>query len=225
MPPRFLIFGDSHSGTLMRAAQSMGLDFAGGSIMAGQNLNRPFFTIVDGALVMSSALGRQRLAVRLQQTGLGPNLLDADMPILSTVGFNTNNFESLFRAENLAIRNSPGSRFISMACFEAVVLGARLGAFEFYRTLRAFGKTVFAVRSPQRFAPSQAVVCHAFEEIVARQLAGMGVRIVDVRAETTDETGALRPEFARAEAGDRVHGNNDYGKAVLNRFTQMLAAA
>ena len=221
---KFFLFGDSHAGPLMRAAESMDLGFAGGSIMAGKHMNDPFFAVKDGVFEMLTELGRERLAIRLERAGLDENLLALDMPFLCTLGFNTHSFYSSFREErDFAVRGSQGKWFVTAACFEAVVTGARQGTFAFYAALCDAGKDVYAVRSPQRFDAKQAPVWKAYEDIVAGKLAAMGVKIVDVRAETTDENGALRPEFASADPKDRVHANNDYATIVLKRFEEMLS--
>jgi hypothetical protein len=220
MPPKFYIFGDSHAGTLLRAARSLSLAHAGGSILAGRLLNDPFCAVEDGKFRMTSAQGVERLDHRMGQDGLDGNLLDVDMPFLCTVGFNTTNFFGNLRTENLTIRGGPDGRTISQACFEAVVVGARRGAFEFYSALVAAGKTVHAVLSPQRFSDEQKLICRAFETVMMRELRALGIGIVDVRAETTDETGVLRPEFASAI--DHVHANDAFGAAVFERYFAML---
>jgi hypothetical protein len=220
--PKFFIFGDSHAGNLGRSAKSLGLDFAGGSIMAGIYLNDPFFKIEDRTFKMLSDLGVERLSKRLDDAGLGPNFLDLDMPILSTVGFNTNNFATLFQKKNLAIGDSRVGQLISDACFEAVVEGSRNGALEFYRAMTRAGKSIFAVLSPQRFDRAPFAACQAFEEIMSRRMTEIGVRIVDVRAETTDNRGILLPEY---ESEDPVHANQAYGAIVLRRFAEMCAEA
>ncbi len=118
----------------------MNLDFAGGSIMAGHHMNEGFFKIADGRFEMLSELGAPRLTKRLVDAGLGDNLLGLDMPILSTIGFNTHNFVWRFLKEDLAFAGSRGEKVISRACFEALVEDARCGALEFYRALKQAGK-------------------------------------------------------------------------------------
>ena len=56
------------------------------------------------------------------------------MPILSTVGFNTTRFASLFSLQ-LGLADTPDKQMISMGCFGAVVEAARRGALEFYDAL------------------------------------------------------------------------------------------
>ena len=219
MPPKFFIFGDLHAGTLMRAARTLSLEFAGGSIMAGMHLNDTFCAVDDGHLRMLTKMGRERLARRLSNDGLGPNLLDVDMPFLCTVGFNTTNFCGHFQNDGLTILGAPGGRMISRGCFEAVALARRAGALGFYRALREAGKTVHAVLSPQRFSEQQKIVCRAFETVMTRHLSELGVGIVDVRAQTTDEHGVLRPEFA---SSDHVHANDAFGAVVFEKYFAML---
>jgi hypothetical protein len=220
MPPKFYIFGDSHAGTLMRAARALSIDHAGGSVMAGQYMNDTFCAVENGKLRMLSQLGVERLAIRLHNDGLDDDLLDIDMPFLTTVGFNTTNFFSYFREDGLTILGSPGGRLISQSCFDAVVLGARRGAFGFYRALREAGKTVHAVLSPQRFTNQQKPICQAFETVMMRHLNALGVAVVDVRAETTNENGVLRREFTSDE--DHVHANDAFGEVVFEKYFAML---
>jgi hypothetical protein len=219
MNPKFFIFGDSHSGRLLRAARGLRLDFDGGSIMAGENFHERFFTVRRGRFRMLTELGRERLDKRLAEAGLS-NLLDADMPFLSTVGFNTTNFGNTFEHQGFAIESAPGKTMVSRACFGAVVAGARAGAIEFYRALRDAGKRVYAVPSPQRFDKNQMRLCRAFEAVMIARLSELGVVIVDVRGETTDARGILRPEYAYEK--DRVHANDAFGEIVLRKFLAML---
>jgi hypothetical protein len=220
MKPRFFLLGDSHAGTLMRAARVLNLDFAGGSIMAGQYMNEAFFKIENGRFEILSELGAPRLAKRLAEAGLGDNLLDLDMPILSTIGFNAGSFAAQFLKEDFAITGSPGEKFISAACFAALVEDARCGALEFYRALKQAGKSVYAVPAPQRFGEDEKTVFQAFDAIMIRRVSEMGVGIVDVRAETTGSNGVLLPEFA--SSSDRVHANDAFGEIVFAKFFEML---
>jgi hypothetical protein len=190
--------------------------------MAGMYLNDPFFKIEDGNFTMLSELGVERLSFRLNAAALGPNFLDVNMPILSTVGFNTTNFPTLFRKRNLAIGDSSSGQLISDACFEAVVEGSRGGALEFYRAMTQAGKTIFAVLSPQRFDQASLTICKGFEDVMSRRVTDIGVRIVDVRAETTDDRGILLPQYA---SDDPVHANLAYGAIVLRKFEEMRADA
>ncbi len=219
MKPRFFIIGDSHAGTLMRAARALCLDFAGGSIMAGLNMNGDFFRVDNGRFEMLSELGALRLAKRLAEGGLGENLLDLDIPILSTIGFNAHNFVARFLKEDLTVAGSPGEKFISRACFEALVEDTRCGPIEFYRTLKRAGKTVYAVPAPQRFGKDEKIVFKAFDAIMMQRISAIGVGIVDVRAETTGSDGLL-PQFASTY--DHVHANNAFGEIVFRTFFEML---
>ncbi|MBV9991530.1 MAG: hypothetical protein JOZ72_09575 [Alphaproteobacteria bacterium] len=221
----FFLFGDSHAGVLLRTAKSMDLDFAGGSIMAGLHMNDMFFEVRDGRFRMLTEMGRERLATRFNEAGLQGDLLALDMPFLCTLGFNTHNFVGSFAESNFAIQGSKGKWFVSSACFAAMVSGLRRGCFAFYAALREAGKDVYAVRSPQRFDARQEPVWKAYEDVVVARLTAMGVNIVDVRSETTDARGVLRPEFASPESDDKVHANADYARIVLERFDAMLSSS
>ena len=82
------------------------------------------------------------------------------------------------------------------------------------------------MRSPQRFNQDQVRRSgKAYEDVVVKRLTAMGVHIVDIRAETTDSRGALRPEFASVEPNDQIHANDNYARIVLDRFAEMLDAS
>jgi hypothetical protein len=219
MQPKFFIFGDSHSGRLLRAARGLRLDFSGGSVMAGDYFNLPFFTVENGRFHMTAELGKERLAKRLAEAGVS-DLLEVGLPFLSTVGFNTTNFTNRFENEGFALASAPGKTMISQACFATVVESARAGALAFYRALRDTGKRVYAVPSPQRFPEGQAGLCRAFEAVMIRRLSELGVAIVDVRAQTTDARGLLRPEYFYEQ--DHVHANDAFGEIVLRKFFTMV---
>jgi hypothetical protein len=221
--PRFFLIGDSHSGTIMRAAKAMGADCCGGSIMAGKYMNDRFCKVENGVFSIFVEMGQERLNKRLADAGLPDNLLDIDLPILSTIGFNTRPFVAYFMRDGFSIAGSGEGRFLSAACFRAAVLGSRRGALEFYRLLRAAGKTVHAALSPQRFAKEEVAVARAFDRVMIEAMAAMGVGIVDTRAATTDEDGVLRPKFASTDPDDRVHGNNRFGKLVIESFNAALS--
>lgn len=221
--PRFFLIGDSHSGTIMRAANAMGADYCGGSIMAGKYMNDHFCKVEDGVFSIFVEMGQARLDKRLSDAELPPNLLDVELPILSTIGFNTKLFVSLFTREGLAIAGSAGERFLTAQCFRALVLGARRGSLEFYRLLRGAGKSVHVALSPQRFTKEEAVVARAFDRIMIAEVAAMGVGVIDTRAATTDADGVLRPKFASLDPDDRVHGNNRFGKLVIDTFNAALS--
>jgi hypothetical protein len=187
-------------------------------------MNDYFFRIDGNEFVLLSE-GKQRyLEKHLTKSGFKKNLFNITVPILSTVGFNTHNFESAFRNEGLTINPSEDKRFVSAACFEAVVDGARRGALEFYRALRQADRNVYAVLSPQRFAPEKAAVCRAFEAVMVRRLLALGVGIIDVRAETTDGEGVLLSKFEPEKTEDWVHANDDFGAIVIKKFRETLAA-
>jgi hypothetical protein len=219
MPAKFFIFGESHSGRLLRAARGLRLEFDGGSVMAGEHFHTPFFSVADGRFEMLAELGKERLAKRLSDAGLS-NLWDVDVPFLSTVGFNTTNFSNAFDREGFASAPVRGRRTVSHACFDAVVKSARAGALAFYAALRDAGKRVYAVPSPQRFPENQIELCRAFEAVMIREVTALGVTMVDVRAETTDARGILRPEYAYEQ--DHVHANDAFGEIVLRKFGEML---
>jgi hypothetical protein len=229
MQPEFLIIGDSHSSALRQAANQLGISCAGGFLVPGRFMNDYFFRVRDGRFELldtSSQWGSfasSKLERHLLEAGGADNFFDLKMPILSTIGFNTHNFVRFFNRENLTIEAENSGQFLSEATFGAAVKGARRGGLEFYRTLTAMGKTVYAVPSPHRF-PNEAFgnIFRNFERVMLKELSDMGVGIVDVRAETTDKASLLLPKYVTERPGDAQHGNAAYGAVVLQKFLAML---
>ena len=221
MHTKFLLLGDSHINALARAAASLGFPCVGGYLGAGRLLNDYFFAVEGGAFKPLVPAMAARLAGFLETGGLGTDLLRVNVPVLTTIGFNTHNFEAAFRREKLAMGEMEGDDFISLACFEAAVEGARRGALEFYRTLIAAGKTIYAIPSPQRFSKGSIAVCRAFENVLLRRLSELGVQIVDVREATTRNDGRLLEKFESDREGDFVHANQAFGEIVLRRFLEI----
>ena len=219
--PKFIAFGDSHAVVLGSGADALGVDYLAWALFAGHELDRDFFVVEADELIVNSKRGQ---AVFCRRTDGGQSVPGSapHLPILSTAGFNANNFGKKFHHGGLSITRSSNGQFVSSACFESVVSGARTHVLQFYRALIGLGWSVFAAPSPPRFDPKWASVAHEFQNILAHQLTAVGVKIVDVRAETTDPDGMLRQKFAGSD--DRLHGNAKYGALVVRRFMEMIDA-
>lgn len=228
MSPRFFIIGDSHSTILRKAADRRGVACAGGFLAPGRFMNDHFFQIVEGRFELAGSdaallLGaNRRLAQYLAEAGNLKSLLDLDIPILSTVGFNSMNFLAMLELENFVVDPETSGWFISQACFEATIRGARRGALEFYRALRAHGKAVHAVPAPPRYPDKMAAdISQRFDRFMQSELAEMGVGFVNVRAVTTNANGELLHKFESEKREDRQHANVAYGVVVIEKFMKM----
>jgi hypothetical protein len=78
---------------------------------------------------------------------------------------------------------------------------------------------VLAVLPPQRVpGQSDADVFFGAQDRVAREVAALGVEIVDLRPQLTDSSGFQRPEFC--EADDEIHGNLASGRLILHELLE-----
>jgi len=213
------IIGDSHADALRSAFLSHGWRVHGGALHMGRTFEAPFFDVSEGHLSFHDELAQANFARALSSAGVA-RMADLQMPVLSTMGFNTNRLAGRLWIKD-GDKPSDEPPTWSQAVVEAVVEGARASILEFYRRLPK-GRT-FALLSPQRARTDLISTIVQVEDIFARKLADLGVRIVDVRRETIDSDGVLRSEFWRVEENDHVHANEAYGSVVMRRFEQMLA--
>lgn len=212
---RFSIVGDSNSAGIARVARSRGLRFLGGPIGNGRTLDGDFFEVVDGTLVLR------------EPPPADPNVGDlfrSGLPILSTLGFNTQRiaqdlFHDYYRPHRL-----PTSA-ISDAVLRQFVSEYKTGPLAFHRAAIDHGCPVFVVHSPQRFPDTWFELALRLEAQYLRLLRGMGAEFVDVRPETTDESGRLRPEFFTERPNDKTHANDVWAGLVLDRFCELLETA
>ena len=213
------IIGDSHADALRNAFLSHGWRVHGGALHMGRIFEAPFFDVSEGHLSFHDELAQANFARALSSAGVA-RMADLQMPVLSTMGFNTNRLAGrLWIKEGDKPSDEPPTW--SQAVVEAVVDGARASLLEFYRHL-PIGCT-YAVLSPQRARVAWLPTIAQIEDIFTRKLTNLGVHIVDVRRETTDSDGLLRSEFWRVDGKDHVHANEDYGHVVMRRLELMLA--
>lgn len=212
--PTFAIAGDCVAAQVGRAARSRGLSFVGGPFGNGQALDEIFFDLRDGAFVLRQPPRSSPDVADLFRSGL---------PILSSVGFNTQRlarrlWHHYFEPQGLE------TSALSAAVIDQVLVDAKPGPLAFYRAAADHGCPVYAVHSPQRFPDPWFDLALRLEAAFVAMLRELGVRMVDARADTTDATGRLRPEFHTDREADDTHANDAWAGVVLDRFLEVSGA-
>jgi len=213
-PARFLLLGDSHAGSVGRAARAAGIGFSGGPIGAGRDFNVGFFDLRGDDPVFRDPeidkLYRGFLA-ELGVAGLG----ELTVPLVLTFGLSLHFFATtenwqLYRTRTGAF--APG--FVAGRLFGDIVTAMARDAIAFYRHARGLGLRVLAPLPPQRVPPmSDPEIFMAAQETVRCALDALGVEVVDLRDRVTDAAGRQRPELC--EADDPIHGNLAFGRLIL----------
>jgi len=211
---RFLLLGDSHAGTIGRAASAAGLPFHGGPMGAGREFTASFFELCDGTVVFREDEPQRLYREFLDQFAVA-DLADLTVPVVATFGFSVHFYAT---TENWRIYRSPDGAFppgfLDGPLFDAIVRAMARDAIGFYRHARALGLRVLAVLPPQRVpVHSDPTVFLAAQEALRRAVAGTGAELVDLRAKTTDASGFQRPELC--EPDDPIHGNLAFGRLVV----------
>lgn len=216
--PSFGIVGDSNSGRLVGVADARRLRFLGGPIGSGYKLDDEFFHVDKRRFVLNNPPQKSPRVNKLV-----PRLFTAGIPILSTVGSNTQRITTaLYRDYYKVERRDPSA--LSDAVLRQVHLDYRPGPFAFYRAALENGCDIYAVHSPHRFRSHLHPLGLRLELAYLGLLAEIGVPLVDVRSETTDELGRLLPEFLPERDDDLTHGNAAWANLVLDRFLEMSGA-
>ena len=78
------------------------------------------------------------------------------------------------------------------------------------------------IRSPQRAPGHLLHVMQAFEDILISEVKRIGVDCVDIRKETTDETGMLLKKFALPD--DQAHASGAYGQVAVLQCLEQIEA-
>lgn len=213
--PRFALVGDCNAATLARVARTRGIGFVGGPIDNGRTLEDDFFDMDGTAFVPRSEKRPAEPYADLFRCGL---------PILSTVGSNIHRIAmDLNRTFYHPRRLDP--RVLSDAVLRQVVVENRPGPLRFYETARELGCEVHVVHSSQRFSGGIAVLARRLETLFLDLVVGTGAALVDVRAETTDDAGDLRPEYFTEREDDFTHANAAWAGLVLDRFLHAAGVA
>jgi hypothetical protein len=215
----FFLIGDSHSGTIGYAARKLGMDFRGGPVASGRQLESVFFRIQDNRFLIT--LDGRASTKRVERF---ENLLAFEGPILSTVGFNTHTFVG--PAVEYSKKTGVSLGDMSSGAFAQWVRDERDGALQFYSTMANHSRKVFFTVSPQRFADSEEKeIGRRFESVLITAIAGMGAKFIDVREETCDAEGILLPELASRGKRDTNHASIEWGRLVLAKFSKMAWGA
>jgi hypothetical protein len=206
--PRFALVGDCNAGIIGRVARTRGVGFVGGPIDNGHALEQDFFDLDGTTFVPRSQKRAPELHADLFRCGL---------PILSTVGSNIHRIAiDLNRAFYFPHRLD--QRALSDAVLRQVIVENRPGPLRFYRTAEELGCEVHVVHSSQRFPDGIAVLARRLEAVFLDLVACTGAALVDVRAETTDDAGDLRPEYFTEREDDLTHANAAWAELVLDKF-------
>lgn len=209
--PRLGLIGDCHAAALFRVARARRIGVVGGPIGNGAALEQEFFSVVDGAFVPHD---RSR-PVDLSE------LFRCGLPVLSTVGSNAQRPAILLHG-NYYNRPHRDHNALSDGLLRQLIEDLRPGPLHFYRTAAALGCEVHVVHSPQRFDESWRLLAVRLERIFLEMVVETGARLVDVRTETTDAEGRLRPEFFTDREGDLTHANDRWAAVVLDRFLESI---
>lgn len=205
---RFSLVGDCHAARIGRIARARGLRFYGGPLGNGRALEGPFFDLRDGAFVLR------------EPPPSNPDVADLlrhDVPMLSTLGFNTDRIARRLYRSHHEVQDLDATA-LSDAVIRQVVLDFKPGTLAFYRAAADHGLAVHAVRSPQRFLDAWFDLALRLEDALVALLEELGVTFVDVRGETTDRQGRLRPEYFSEREDDDTHANDAWAGLVLDRF-------
>lgn len=220
----FFLIGNSHAICLAVAARKKRIPFHGGPLTAGEAVSGPACSVEGGRFRLLDPTRETKLREYLDRFSRGIDLLDIGHPIVSTFGFNTQEFIRRMRCVELSYEfdDRPGAPHVSRQAFDAIVTCARTRAIDFYRALRERGLTVYCLCPPQRFALEDVALGRAFEGIVMSRIAALGVHLIDVRARTMDADGLLREEFLPARRDDRVHANAAFGAIVIDQLVDEI---
>lgn len=206
--PRFALIGDCTASKIARVAAGRGLAFVGGPIRNGAALERDFFDL-DGTTFVP------RFDLRSPERYA--DLLRCGLPILSTVGSNVHRIALDLHVSYYGPRRLPATA-LSEAVLRQVIIENRTGPLRFYRVALERGCSVYTLHSSQRFPKSYGELARRLEAIFLGMLLDAGVELIDVRRETTDAAGALRPEYFNPRAEDHTHANDEWAGLVLSRF-------
>jgi hypothetical protein len=228
MKPKFFLVGDSHMSMISRAAQEMEIPHYGGPLTAGRFINEYFFTVENGNMVFTLPDAQAHMQKYLSSTPYR-NFSEVNIPIISTFGFSVTTFV-VGRYPKLICYSriqDQARYYLSSEYFAECVRAYNVGVLSFYQFLMNRGREVYVVYSPQRFnqGPYNAHRRHLaleYEKTFAPMLIDMGVKMIDVRKDTTDEGGNLLEIYRHSNPTDTNHSNILYGKIVIENAMQKL---
>lgn len=211
---KFALIGDSHAGTIGRAAREQCIEFGGGPIASGKEFYSDFFEIEQSKLVFKVE-DTVRVYGELCELWGVSHIEQLDIPIISTIGsgFHFPAARAVwanFRDEELGFAKN----FISGPMCQAIFQRMQAPMLAFHQHLVAQGKTIFFALPPQRIPDSAwAELFSALQNRAVAELTKIGCSVIDVRNDTSDKYGNILPEFC--QDNDPIHGNIALGKKIL----------
>ncbi|TDQ66273.1 hypothetical protein ATL17_0264 [Maritalea mobilis] len=210
----FALIGDSHAGTIGRAARERGIEFGGGPIASGKEFYSEFFEVEQGKLsfVVEDTI---RVYGELCQLWGVDCIEDVEIPIVSTIGsgFHFPAARAVwanFRDENLGFPQD----FIAGPMCQSIFQRMQAPMLAFHQHLVEQGKTVFFALPPQRIPDSAwGELFRALQNRAVSELTKIGCSVIDVRNDTSDKEGNLLAEYC--QDNDPIHGNTALGKKML----------
>jgi hypothetical protein len=146
---------------------------------------------------------------------------DSQLPVYSTIGMTARNF--VLGIVSAAAANGQDAANISTKIAKAAAEDFFSSHKEFYEFIVARAPKVVAFYGPTRFEANMRHIWMAYDNVVRDTLTGLGVELIDLRAEFGDEQLQLRPEFGREPIDDGVHGNDAWGLRILEVIQQHMA--
>ena len=136
--------------------------------------------------------------------------------------------ELVWKGQGLAGHHGPHQP-VSRAVFRQLVLRDQHYVLKLADLLQRNGLPVLAIASPSLFREFPLLKFHdprdvmamfeAYREIMFEELAARGIDAIDIPEGTRDSEGFMRPEFHHIEPEDVHHANADYGLLVLDQVT------
>ena len=213
MLPDLLIIGDSHTTALVAGCEAHNLKaetlrFSGNFWHSGHVQFHP----QHGVWVRrSKAMQQQVLDVR-ERLG-GRSLVSRDIPILGSMAFNLGRIVPPFGfnrhvTEAGSFLDDPESSYASQALVNAYVEAARRQQILMVRRIARLASLILVVPPKLRVRSNYTT----FSNAIAGRLASSGVRLFDPSPTLCRPDEALQAEYL---APDGLHGNREYGSAVI----------
>lgn len=146
---------------------------------------------------------------------------DSSLPIYSNIGMTARNF--VLGTMSAARANGQDAATMSTKIAKASAADFFHGYADLYRFMLARSPRVTAFYGPTRFDPETKHIWMAYDEVVRQTLTGLGVEVIDLRAQFGDEQLQLRPEFGKEPEDDGVHANDAWGLQILDAIQNHLA--
>ncbi|RJE81721.1 hypothetical protein [Paracoccus sp. JM45] len=146
---------------------------------------------------------------------------NSNLPVYSNIGMTARNF--VLGIVSAANANGQDPANISTKIARAAAEDFFSGYAEFYKFMQARAPRVTAFYGPTRFDPALRHIWMAYDDVVRDTLKGLGVALIDLRAEFGDEQLQLQPQFGREPFDDGVHANDAWGLRILEVIQQDIA--